>query len=164
MKNHSNFERGDIFNIFLPKTDLTPEHCPPPPDRLLHGIHKMICLTGHDEDKVPLGQVLMVPISTATSAVRKNLITDTHLPLEKEIFTFLDHNSYVLLFSPRPVDTSWLTQTNYVCNITDYDENAMKKIGILTLFANGSYDDVMEMAYERLKQRFMQEYLPPSNN
>lgn len=156
MKNKDNFVRGDVFSIFLPSADLTPEHCPPPPDYLLNGIHKLICLTSSDDPKVPSNQVLMVPISTAKSAVTNNRLTMTHLELPKETFNFLDHTSYALLFQPRPVNRVWLN--NHICNVTDYDENIMKQISILTLFANGSYDDVMEMAYEKLKDQILKEH------
>lgn len=151
-KNGSNFVRGDIFHIFLPTSDLSPEHTPPDPDIQLRGRHMCICLTDSTDTNVPSNLVGIVPISKATAAVQKGKLTMTHLPLEQRTFSFLDIDSYALVFQYRPIGRHWLEERNYVGNILDYDKEVMRKIAVLSLFVNGGYKDVMDYAYEKLKE------------
>jgi hypothetical protein len=151
-RNGSNFSRGDVFHVFFPTTDMTPEHTPPDPDKQLHGRHMVICLTDHNDTNVPSDLVGVVPISKAAAAVRNNRLTSTHLELTKDEFTFLDVDSYALLFQSRPIGRHWLEVSNHVCNILDYSPNIMKQISILSLFVSGAYADVMEFANDKFKE------------
>lgn len=151
-KDKNNFLRGDIFHIFLPTSDMTPEHTPPDPDNQLNGKHMCICLTDCTDTNVPANLVGIVPISKASGAVKADKLTATHMEMPKSTYGFLKVDSFALVFQSRPVGRHWLQYHNYVGNILDHDLDAMKKIALLSLLVNGGYKDIMEFAEEKLRQ------------
>lgn len=154
------FIKGQVYTVYFPKPKYDPEvenhvNLMPKPHTVIYGKHKAIVLANPDSTGKVLSanHVHVVAISSARSAVENGNLLATHVPLKKELHSFLDHDSFALAFQIITVPSHWLTNDNYVGEI---ESKTMSAITIATLLSTGSWEYVQAMVDKLSEQKFAQ--------
>lgn len=151
------FKRGYIIKGYIPKQDVREGTDTPPPSFILHGEHKFIVLHDSDFADINPNVALVVPITTADAEKRKAVkegrtILASYVPLLKEDYPFLDHDSYVSTGQVCPVNRKWLE--SYVDLIRP---EKMAEIDIQVIQNIGLMETVTQMAEHIYEFRKIQE-------
>lgn len=107
MRQHT-FERGDVFECFVPKMSGFTSKAPRP-SLILEGKHNVVMLHNSDDRSLPPRSALVAPITSATSAVKKGNLTDSYVKIEKFNYPFLVHDSYISTHQVFPINRSWIS-------------------------------------------------------
>lgn len=100
------FKRGDVFNAYVPKLKESPRS--PLPSYILEGSHNFVVLSDSNDPTLPRKSVMVAPITSLNTAVNRNNVKPSYVPLEKNTHPFLDHDSYISTHQSFPISRNWL--------------------------------------------------------
>jgi len=100
------FVRGDVFYASLPTQNYSNGGFPP--SYTVEGRHMVVCLhDSHDESYDP-EQVLVTPITSASTTVRHGSLMPSHVPLLSSDHNYLTKDCFVSVHQMMPVSRDWL--------------------------------------------------------
>ncbi len=104
-----NFKRGDVFYSQMPRQDFSKGSFPP--SYTLQDEHMAVVLHDSDDIQYDLGQVLIVPITTAASTVKSGNVLPTHIELLPGEFSFIKNECFICTHQIMPISRNWLDKS-----------------------------------------------------
>lgn len=101
-----NFKRGDVFYSQMPQQIFNLKT--QPPSYTLNDEHMVVVLHDSNDVNYDPSQVLIVPITSASSAVKNDKLLPTHISVSPENFSFIKKESYISTHQIMPINREWL--------------------------------------------------------